>query len=65
MIFFSERQLHGTLQQYVENYHTERNHQRLENRLIVPDEEIGCETSEIKCRERLGGLFKYYYRDAA
>ena len=40
-------------------------HKGLDNRLIDPDEEVGRETGVIKCRERLGGMLKYYYRDAA
>ena len=37
---------------------------REENRIIAP----GCESAEegeVGCRERLGGLLRYYYRDAA
>ena len=65
MIFFSERQLRRALKQYVTHYLTERNHQGLENRLIDPGEEVGRESGEITCRERLGGMLKYYYREAA
>ena len=36
----------------------------LENRGIEPD--FGsAEEGEVNCRERLGGLLRYYYRDAA
>ena len=49
----------------VELYHTERNHQALENRLIVPLETIDIGTAVVKKRERLGGLLNYYYREAA
>ena len=28
-------------------------------------EELGSERGEVQCRERLGGLLRYYYRDAA
>lgn len=45
MIFFSERQLRRALKEYVEHYHTERNHQGLENQLIVPCDEVGREIS--------------------
>ncbi|WP_197440343.1 hypothetical protein [Polystyrenella longa] len=37
----------------------------LDNQLIDPGEEIGSVAGKIECRERLGGLLKYYYRDAA
>jgi hypothetical protein len=34
------------------------------NRVIEP--EFGsAEEGEVNCRERLGGLLRYYYRDAA
>ena len=49
----------------VELYHIERNHQGLQNRLIVPPEIIDTETAVVKKRERLGGLLNYYYREAA
>ena len=65
MIFFSEQQLRRTLKEFVTHYHAERNHQGLNNRMIVPGDEVGCEAGEIKCRERLCGMLKYYYRDAA
>jgi hypothetical protein len=35
------------------------------NLLIAPAEEVGRTTGEIACRERLGGLLRYYYREAA
>ena len=43
----------------------ERNHQGLGNRLLEPDGEVGQTTGEIECRERLGGVLRYYYRKAA
>jgi hypothetical protein len=30
-----------------------------------PNGEVGYPTGEIRCRERLGGLLQYYYRNAA
>ncbi len=46
-------------------YHRERNHQGLGNRLIDPGEEVGVTKGSIACRQRLGGLLRYYYRQAA
>ncbi|GEM_PF-5867660 len=43
----------------------ERPHQGLENRLIEPAAEAANDAGPIRCRERLGGLLRYYYRDAA
>ena len=38
--------------------------QGLENKIIQPDFE-SAEEGEVNCRERLGGLLRYHYRDAA
>jgi hypothetical protein len=46
------------------HYHEERPHQGLANELIAPTTLV-IGTGQIKCRERLGGLLKFYYRDAA
>ena len=50
---------------YLAHYHQERNHQALDNRIIEPGNEIGQRNGQIKCRERLGGMLRYYHRDAA
>ena len=65
MIFFSERSLKRAINDFLEYYHHERNHQGLGNRLIDPQREIGCLEGTVACRERLGGVLRYYYRDAA
>ncbi len=65
MIFFGERSLWNAINEFVEFYHHERNHQGLGNRLIDPGDEISSTDGVVSCRERLGGLLKYYYRKAA
>ncbi len=65
MIFFGERSLRNAIKEFLLHYHQERNHQGLENRLIEPGEEVGGAAGNVSCRERLGGMLKYYYRDAA
>jgi len=65
MIFFGEDPLRTTIREFLAHYHLERNHQGLENRLIVPLEMIGTWTAVVQKRERLGGLLNYYYREAA
>lgn len=65
MIFFGRRSLERALKEFVAHYHLERNHQGLENRIIDPGSEVGRKTGEIQCRERLGGMLRYYYREAA
>jgi len=65
MIFFGEKMLRTAIGHFVAHYHAERNHQGLDNRLIAPGVEVGKSQGEVQCRERLGGLLRYYYRDAA
>jgi transposase InsO family protein len=65
MIFFGERSLRNAVDAFCEHYHHERNHQGLANRLIEPGEEVGRRDGEVICRERLGGVLRYYYRPAA
>ena len=72
MIFFGEAPLRKALVQFAEHYHTERNHQGLKNVIIEPvqtveqpDSQADPTVSIIHCRERLGGLLRYYHRRAA
>ena len=65
MLFFGEAPLRNAVREFVAHYHMERNHQGLENRLIAPGESLGQTTGQVECRERLGGLLRYYYRKAA
>ena len=65
MIFFGEKSLRRALTEFVDHYHRERNHQGLNNTLIEPEPKHLHSTGEIACRNRLGGMLRYYYRDAA
>ena len=65
MIFFGERSLRNACNEFVVHYHTERNHQGLGNQIIEPGDEVGQCDGEIECRERLGGMLRYYHRSAA
>jgi putative transposase len=65
MIFFGERSLRNATKLWLEHYHTERNHQGLGNRLIESGPEVGRTTGKVECRQRLGGMLSYYYREAA
>ena len=67
LLLFGEGSLRRALSQFQEHYHTERNHQGKGNvRLFPRAEELAkSRGSSIECRERLGGLLKYYYRRAA
>jgi len=67
LILFGERSLQRALQQYVVYYHEERNHQGKENLILFPVKREGARDRKaaVRCRERLGGLLKYYEREAA
>src|SRR5215471_9674361 len=65
LILFGEASLRHALHEYVEHFHHERNHQGKGNVLLFPlsSQETEC-GGQLQCRERLGGLLKYYARDA-
>jgi len=67
LILFGESSLRRALQAYELHYHEERNHQGKENTLLFPRQAqpVGSDQGSIQCQERLGGLLKYYYRQAA
>lgn len=67
LVLFGERSLRHALSQYVSHFHTERNHQGQGNVILFPEpaDRIGEGAGEIRTRERLGGLLKFYYRQAA
>jgi putative transposase len=66
LILFGEDALRHALKEYVHPYHHERPHQGQGNVLLLP---VPTHRSRgdgpIRCRERLGGLLKYYDREAA
>ena len=66
-ILFGEGSLRRAMKNFCEHYHCERNHQGKGNVLLFPGVEDLPKRREasIECRERLGGLLKYYYRRAA
>ena len=65
IIFFGEKSLRRAVTLYLEHYHGERNHQGLGNTIIEAGDEVGEVAGRIECRERLGGMLRYYYREAA
>lgn len=66
VILFGETSLSRVLTEYSRHYHHERNHQGKGNRLLFPNDagKIHRSSSNIVCRQRLGGLLKYYQRTA-
>jgi transposase InsO family protein len=66
MILFGEAALYRALNAYMEHYHHERNHQGKGNMLLFPAvSQDTAHAGPIRCRERLGGLLKYYTCEAA
>jgi transposase InsO family protein len=67
MIFFGEASLHHAVTEYIEHYHHERTHQGKENRLLFPlhPADPSPHDRPVHCRKRLGGLLKFYCRQAA
>ncbi|MBI3271736.1 MAG: helix-turn-helix domain-containing protein, partial [Planctomycetes bacterium] len=66
-LLFGEASLRHALHEYVEHYHAERNHQGQDNRLLLPfaEDRVGATDGSVECRQRLGGLLKFYRRAAA
>ena len=66
VILFGEGRLSRVLTEYSPHYHHERNHQGKGNRLLFPEvsEKRYPSSRNVACRQRLGGLLKYYQRAA-
>jgi len=65
VILFGERSLRRALSNYVDHFHAERNHQGKGNVLLFPRATDRQREGPVRCRERLGGLLRYYHREAA
>jgi len=65
VILFGERSLRRALREYVDHFHAERNHQGKGNVLLFPRNTDRGREGPVQCRERLGGLLRYYHREAA
>jgi len=66
LILFGKAALHYTLHEYMAHYHHERNHQGKGNVLLFSPSSHDTERAgQLRCRERLGGLLKYYECEAA
>jgi transposase InsO family protein len=65
MIFFGPASLQHAVRQFMAHYHTERNHQGLENRIPQPGSITSLPHHPVQRRQRLGGMLSYYHRAAA
>jgi hypothetical protein len=64
MVLLGESHLRAAVHAFLDHYHEDRPHQGLGNELIAPTTPV-IGTGPITCRERLGGLLKFYEREAA
>jgi len=67
LILFGEASLKKSIQNFILHYHHERNHQGKGNQLLFPRAVLSDAPSHgtVRCQQRLGGLLKYYHREAA
>jgi putative transposase len=64
-LVFGEKHFDFLVREFLEYYHEERPHQGLGNQLLSGQPPPNDNDGEIRCRTRLGGLLKHYYRTAA
>ena len=66
LILFGEASLRRAVNEFIDHYHSERNHQGKGNLLLFPspDGALSPKRRVVSCRERLGGLLRYYSRAA-
>jgi len=61
-----ECSLRRALNEYVEHYHAEWNHQGKGNVLLFPrDTDIRRKPQPVQCREQSDALLRYYHQEAA
>jgi putative transposase len=56
-----DKHLRAAVRAFVDHYHEERPHQGLGNELIAP-KTTPRGPGPVQCRERLGGVLRFYYR---
>jgi Integrase core domain len=67
-VIFGVRHLRHLVTEFVAHYLTERHHQGIGSQIIKPQPSPSNDNASldaIACRPRLGGLLKYYCREAA
>ena len=65
MVLIGKGSRRRAVREFVAHYHYERNHQGLDNRLILPLSTAPPPRGRVQCRQRLGGRLHYSYRSAA
>jgi len=64
MVLLGEPHLRAAVRAFMDHYHEERPHQGPGNKRIAPKTTV-IGTGPIECGELLGGLLRFYYREAA
>ena len=64
VIPLGEGHMRTVVREYVEHYHHERNHQGIGNVIPFPPDGPPC-GGRVRRRDRLGGVLRYYHRQAA
>jgi hypothetical protein len=61
-VAYGEASLRRALANFIDHFHSERNHQGKGNLLLFPSGKVGDHRPGVRvcCHERLGGLLKYY-----
>jgi len=65
MLLFGEGSVRKAIHEFVVHYHHERNHQGLDNRLIILEQLVADSAAGVQRRSRLGEMLNYYHRQAA
>ncbi len=67
IILFGEEGLRRMLNEFVVHNASERNHRGKGNLLLFPSADLSspAESNATECKQRLGGILKYYDREAA
>ena len=67
LILFGEASLRHVPSHYADHFHNQRNHQGKANAILfpAPADRVSKPSGETRNRERLGGLLKFYHREAA
>jgi putative transposase len=64
-IIFGTEHFDHMCREYLEHYHTERPHQAVGNVALIASSAPRPSEGKVVCRERLGGVLRHYYREAA
>ena len=65
MIFVGQASLRRAISEFVVHYHSERNHQGVQNRLLQPGATLPMQEARVQRRQRLGGMLNFYNGVAA